>query len=378
VATAAEAFTALQDLSEDAEPLQMQSVLQKAAATQAEANAAITAARTPLKERLDEAKAEGVNADTSDIVKEFQEMLEKLTPLQEQLDEQRRKANEKEHKFVAACLMQEATEMFEVLDEKLKRMNDSAAPLLGKGEELLLQARLGQLLEALRRHAKETSKSAESLFKELAAASGTGGNVVPKGLPAALKSLQPELPELSDILGNTPEDEKCLVQAFSGLIPEGESDETVTLEKFSDELQRKYLCVAAISMTDSLEVANSKTVRKLEVGEILEHLGEAEKEKTGLLRVRARAVRDQAEGYVTLAGSSGTTYLEVYTPFLACVRGVEEVIAEVWESVSQTSAYLKQKQDELRSTRGPGPLEDLKKELWQGTSRSQRCQEKGV
>ncbi|CAE7354021.1 Hnrnpf [Symbiodinium natans] len=99
-----EAFQALMDLPEDAEPLQMQSVLSRAAAAQTEATTAIQAARVPLVERLQKAKADGVTTDTSEVLKEFQEMFAKLAPLQTKLDEQRKDANDKEHRFVATCL----------------------------------------------------------------------------------------------------------------------------------------------------------------------------------------------------------------------------------------------------------------------------------
>ncbi|CAE8677492.1 unnamed protein product, partial [Polarella glacialis] len=193
------------------------------------------------------------------------EMLEQLKPLQEEINEQRQQANLREHKFVAMCLMQEATEMFAALDEKIKLMSEAAEPLVsGKGEDLLLQEHLGQLLDSLRRHASSTSKEAATLFKELAAASGGDGKIAPQGLPAALRSLKPELPELAALLGTTPEDEKLLVDSFARLASEAGS---VAEEMFLDRLKARYMCVAVVSVTEKLEFQDSATVRKLELHE---------------------------------------------------------------------------------------------------------------
>eukprot|EP00931_Biecheleriopsis_adriatica_P073593 TRINITY_DN4784_c0_g1_i1.p1 TRINITY_DN4784_c0_g1~~TRINITY_DN4784_c0_g1_i1.p1 ORF type:complete len:2170 (+),score=703.41 TRINITY_DN4784_c0_g1_i1:46-6555(+) len=378
VSSAEEAFKALMDLNEDAEAVDMQSVLQKAASAQKEAHAAIAAARSPLTERLAEAKAEGVSVDSSEVLKEFQEMLTKLSPLQTGLDEQKKQANEREHKFVAKCLLQEASDMFEVLDQKLKRMNDAAAPLVAdKGQDLLLQARLGHILEALRRHVSATSKTPEGLFEEMATATGGEDKIIPSGAATALRSLKPELEELPDIVGTTAEDEKCLKAAFARLDPQNAENEidSVTKESFLEELQRRYLCVGVVSITDALQVDGSKTVRKVDVGEVLQALGETEKEeKSGLTRVKVKAQRDEAEGYVSLAGQSGNTFLEVYTPFLACVRTAEEALAEVSESVTQTIAYLKQKNDELKNARATTPLTEVKTELTKLRVRASRAQ----
>jgi len=371
-----EAFQALMDLPEDAEPLQMQSVLSKAAAAQTEATTAIQAARVPLVERLQKAKADGVTTDTSEVLKEFQEMFAKLAPLQTKLDEQRKDANDKEHRFVATCLMQEASEMFKVLDAKLEKLHETAMMFTASGgQELQALVRLGHLLEVLRRHAAATSKTPSALFAELAKASGEGDGcdrLMPAGIVTALKSLQPELPDLSDLLG-TEEEQELLPAAVSQMDVASAEGSGISPEKFEEHMKLSYLCVAVVTMTSEREVG-STTVRKLEVNEVLEALGVARREpQSGLVRVECKA-KDDAQGFVTVAGSGGTTYLEVYTPFMACVRTAEEALADSYESVSQTVAYLKQKHDELRSTRGAAALQDLKEQLQNLRVRGTRAQ----
>eukprot|EP00930_Biecheleria_cincta_P019186 TRINITY_DN14712_c0_g1_i1.p1 TRINITY_DN14712_c0_g1~~TRINITY_DN14712_c0_g1_i1.p1 ORF type:complete len:2123 (-),score=549.27 TRINITY_DN14712_c0_g1_i1:16-6384(-) len=376
--SATDSFTALMEIAEDAEPALMQGELAKAAAAQSEANTAIAAARGPLQDRLAEASAEGVSSEVSEFVKDFQEMLHKLTPLQAELDDMRQKANEKEHKFVASCLMQEAGEIFENLEDKLKKMNTAAALLGSVGKDKILEARmlLGRILDALRSHLSAASKTPEQLFEELAIGSGDSGLIEASGIPAALRALTPELPDLPDLVGTLEDDEKLAVQAFSFLSSSGHEDDTcVVKDKFLDELKTRFLCVSAISMTDGMNVEHSKTLRKVEVAEVLEALDEAAKEPTtGLVRVRAKALKDDAEGFVTLAGSSDSAYLEAYTPFLAAVCTADTTLAEVSETVGQTITYLKQKNEELKNTRGSGPLNEVKAELTKLRVRASRAQ----
>ena len=372
-----EAFQALMDLPEEADLPKMQQVLQSAAAAQSEATAAIQAARVPLVERLQKAKADGVTTDTSEVLKEFQEMFAKLAPLQSKLDEQRREANDKEHKFVASLLMQEATEMLKEVDAKLTHLNEVASPLT-KGEELQPLTRLGQMLEALRQHASSASKTYATLWGELVKASGgeERSQIRPKGIPDALKTLQPELPDLVDLIGSTEEDAQLLASGIARMDAEeaAKEDGGISEEKFLEHMKLRYLCVQVVTMTAEHEVG-SKTVRKLEVNEVLDALGEASAEpKSGLVRVECKAQQDDAQGFITVAGSGGTTYLEVYTPFMERVRAAEVALADSYESVSSTVNYLKQKHDELKSTRGSQALNELKQKLQDLRVRATRAQ----
>merc|ERR1711879_43578 len=64
-----------------------------------------------------------------------------------------------------------------------------------------------------------------------------------------------------------------------------------------------------------------KTVRRLELGEVLEALEAPKKdEASGVQRVRCHAVQDDAEGWVTLAGNQGTAFLEPGGNFYSCVK----------------------------------------------------------
>lgn len=71
------------------------------------------------------------------------------------------------------------------------------------------------------------------------------------------------------------------------------------------------VCRLSTTLTTALDVSASKTVRKVEAGEVFEALDEAqEDEKRKLSRVKVRTRRDAKEGWVTLKGNSGTCFVE--------------------------------------------------------------------
>jgi len=77
------------------------------------------------------------------------------------------------------------------------------------------------------------------------------------------------------------------------------------------ESVKVLVCRLGTTLTTDLDVSASKTVRKVEIGEVFEALDSAkEDEKRKLSRVKVRTWRDDKEGWVTLTGNSGTCYVE--------------------------------------------------------------------
>lgn len=77
------------------------------------------------------------------------------------------------------------------------------------------------------------------------------------------------------------------------------------------ESVKVLVCRLGTTLTTDLDVSASKTVRKVEVGEVFEALDSAkEDEKRKLSRVKVRTWKDDKEGWVTLTGNSGTCYVE--------------------------------------------------------------------
>jgi len=84
-------------------------------------------------------------------------------------------------------------------------------------------------------------------------------------------------------------------------------------------VQLFYEIVKDIAFTNSLDIGTCKTLRKAEAGELVEVLeGPLSDEKTGLERVRVKAVSDAIEGWMTLKGNQGTPFLkEADKPYYA-------------------------------------------------------------
>lgn len=84
-------------------------------------------------------------------------------------------------------------------------------------------------------------------------------------------------------------------------------------------LQDYMRCIREISMTSDFEVKTAKTVKKLIVGEYVKVLEPAKNDEQGMMRVRCQALSDLSEGWVSLKGSQGTSFLErCAKPFLSC------------------------------------------------------------
>lgn len=74
-----------------------------------------------------------------------------------------------------------------------------------------------------------------------------------------------------------------------------------------------YKVVRTIAYTDVMDIANCKTLRKSEEGEIVEVLeGPVTDSANGMTRIRAKSCKkgDSTIGWITLSGSKGTAFLE--------------------------------------------------------------------
>ena len=72
-----------------------------------------------------------------------------------------------------------------------------------------------------------------------------------------------------------------------------------------------FKCVKETSITDVYAIRESKTLRKLHKGEIVDVLHFASKDAQGLLRVRAKAKSDSVVGWISVCGNQGSIYLKL-------------------------------------------------------------------
>jgi len=71
-----------------------------------------------------------------------------------------------------------------------------------------------------------------------------------------------------------------------------------------------FSCMKETHITDAISITDSKTVRKLVKGEVIEVLEFAKKDAQGIKRVKGKAKEDGATGWITVCGNQGTTFLE--------------------------------------------------------------------
>lgn len=88
-----------------------------------------------------------------------------------------------------------------------------------------------------------------------------------------------------------------------------EEEGVLSEENFVRLLRNLKKVVKEIVITTTLSIKEGKTNRRLEVGEVVEIL-EGPVMEGEMSRVRARAVRDGVEGWVTVEGNAGTHFLE--------------------------------------------------------------------
>jgi len=121
---------------------------------------------------------------------------------------------------------------------------------------------------------------------------------------------------------------------------------------FLEMLQEYYRCVKDISLTTSFKVKESKTVRKLLSGEVVEVLEAATvDEDTGLPRMKCRSLKDDKEGWVTLSGNKGTNFAEKCAkPYYCCE---EEVPATSAFESSSAEAFKAKVGEVLEVLLGP-------------------------
>lgn len=70
-----------------------------------------------------------------------------------------------------------------------------------------------------------------------------------------------------------------------------------------------YICSAATAMTDELDVKTGKLVKKLAAGEVIEALEEPQ-EDGGVKRLKAKILKEDKEGFVTLESEAGTSLFQ--------------------------------------------------------------------
>lgn len=328
---------------------EMKAACEKAGAAQAEARTSLTAAQKLLLSRQKEAKGGSAPPSSSE---EIARQLEKITELQGKLDKHKASLKDQEHRYVAQRLQKDASAQIEKLEEQLAKTSDKAAPLTSEDNGMTGVVFLSHAVDNLRQLMKKSSKTPKELFAD---ATGSKGHLSEAAFLAKLKEIEESDPQAMTL------SEEQLKAAF-GRLANGK-EEGVDETRFLDEFRERYLCSAPVTMTDGLVIKGGKTIRKVDVNEVLEQLEEpTQEESLGLIRVKVKAEKDEKEGFVTVAGNQGTVYLEPYTAYVAFQKSLEKDLKSLRETTAEVGKYLDNKVGDLQNAKS-GPLAETKNSL---------------
>mmetsp|Transcript_28031 Transcript_28031/g.48855 ORF Transcript_28031/g.48855 Transcript_28031/m.48855 type:complete len:2072 (-) Transcript_28031:148-6363(-) len=307
-------------------------------------------AKNFLNARLRDAKG---NEDKTKYVNDLNGRL--ATAISE-LTKAKKVASTHEQKFKAKALLEEAAAKITEMDDTIKLAAEFCAPLVEEGgEKFLISARKQFITDALKEHMQEKETSLEDLLTTMGGADGK----VPK--EAFIKYLT-GLPEAfsNEALTLTEERSTAIFEQM-----DVDKDGHVSVEDFKESTKKTFTCVHGISVTDVCDISTSKTVTKLEVGDKVESHGVAKKEKDkadSLPRLHVKLIESGKEGWVTMAGNAGTTYLQETVEINAFVLTCDAKLKETTASHNKIISYFSAKTKELQSS-GAGPLSEAKAEM---------------
>jgi len=81
--------------------------------------------------------------------------------------------------------------------------------------------------------------------------------------------------------------------------------------KFCSFLQQYFVVTKSIAITNDFDVGKAKILRTADIDEVIEVLeGPSSDEKLGLTRIKGRSMTDAVEGWISVRGNQGTTFLQ--------------------------------------------------------------------
>lgn len=200
--------------------------------------------------------------------------------------------------------LEQRTKRVEERAEKVGSAAETAKDLAVKREYAEIDKKRSEVVTLVRAKMTEAGNTAAEFFKE--AAGGAGALAKDKFL-ALLAGLGEDL-KLEEGAG-----EKLFSQ-IAGTA--GEISEEIFLEL----VRLYYKVVKGTVLSEDLAI-KSKSVRKLELSEVLEALeGPCKEEDVGVERYKCKAVNDDAVGWVTIAGNQGTPFLVPGGNLMTCVK----------------------------------------------------------
>ncbi|CAK0822265.1 unnamed protein product [Prorocentrum cordatum] len=284
---------------------------------------------------------------------EHMESLKKLqaqfTAYQADLAGAKKSTSVHEQCITAKRIHQEVAEMLGEMEAEVKKSTEATAPLLERGgEDFLVAANLRVVAGALLEYMGERGLSMAALLKEV-------GDV-----PADFAAFVGKLPEVlgKEELGTT-EDRRAAM--FRQL--DKDEDGKLTLDEFEALFVVKYVCRKEVAVTDTFETEGASTLGKLNLGDIVQGVGQPHTDESGLVRVKCRLPEGDATGFVTVKGNAETVFLDPVTAFYEFFAEAEKTVEACGKAVTKSLQAVRAKGAEF--PRGPegGRLAELKGEF---------------
>jgi len=292
-------------------------------------------------------------AGDKEQVKIVTDLNAKVAAAQTELNSAKKLSGNHNDKLRAKALIQEASEKVKEAEAELEKATAACAPVLEqKCERFLVRNSIATMCAALQAHMDDKSLSQEQMLKEM-------GKKVNQDKFVAFVGKMPEAFSREEC--SFPEDRR--IAMFKSVDVDG--DGIVSLDEFKAMFCRKYTCISSISVTDTFAIADSKTVCKLEVGQVIEGIGEAKKDAEGMsrLNIKVTNVEGVTDGWVTMQGNSGTKYLKVTSPFNEFTAQLDKELNVHSTNAAKVSGWLNGKTRDLMSASKESPLQPAKEEL---------------
>lgn len=176
-----------------------------------------------------------------------------------------------------------------------------------------------QVVSMIRHHQLEGKLTKEKVFEEFD--TDKDGKITESEFVSFFKTCKKDEPkeepkeEVKTPGKVAPKKEPPTDEEFARVFQQLDEDQegSITQERFCIFIRQlmKVLAETVLSSGKSIKDKESKTLRRMEVNEVVEVLeGPIEDETAGVMRVRALAMKDNVEGWVTLKGNKGTPYLQ--------------------------------------------------------------------
>lgn len=126
-----------------------------------------------------------------------------------------------------------------------------------------------------------------------------------------------------------------LKRLHAALAAESGKAEGISKETFMRLIRVCYKVVKETSISDGLSIAEGKTMRTMALNEVVELLeGPMKEGSVDVMRIKAKAMKDGIEGWLTLAGNQGTVYLQEGGCYFKVVK--ETFLSEDMNSIGET------------------------------------------